>query len=64
MTTCECGQQGTEVCYRRGSGDWFCGARKHTAKVRELAAQGWLSQSAVAASSPVGTAIRRRLQAA
>jgi len=66
MDTCECGQQGTEVCYRRGSADeiWFCGARKHTAKIRELAAQGWLSQAAAAASSPAGTAIRRRLQAA
>ena len=66
MTTCECGQPASEVCYRRSSSDeiWFCGSRKHTAKVRELAAQGWLSQSAVAASSPVGVAIRRRMQAA
>lgn len=66
MTTCECGQPASEVCYRRGSADeiWFCGARKHTVKIRELAAQGWLSQSAVAAASPVGTATRRRLQAA
>jgi len=66
MTTCKCGQPGTEVCYRRGSSDeiWFCGARKHRSDVQELAAQGWLSQSAVAASSPTGVAIRRHLQAA
>jgi hypothetical protein len=66
MTTCECGQPGTEVCYRRGSSDeiWFCGSRKHSSKIRELAAQGWLSQSAVAAASPVGIAVRRNLQAA
>lgn len=66
MTTCECGQPGTEVCYRGGSSDeiWFCGARKHTKRIQELAAQGWLGQSAVVASSPVGVAIRRHLQAA
>lgn len=64
--TCKCGQPASEVCYRRGSSDeiWFCGARKHTSEVRELAAQGWLSQSATAASSPVGVAIRHRLQCA
>jgi hypothetical protein len=54
MNTCECGQPATEVC----------GARKHTAKIRELAAQGWMSQSATAAASPVGVMIRRRMQAA
>jgi hypothetical protein len=66
MTTCECGQPATEVCYRRGSSReiWFCGARRHRAQVRELAAKGWLSQSATAAASPTGTAVRRRLQAA
>lgn len=66
MNTCECGQPGTEVCYQRGSTDeiWFCSARKHTSKIRQLAAQGWLTQSAAAASSPTGTAIRRNLQAA
>ena len=66
MTTCECGQPATEVCYQRGSSVeiWFCGARKHTGKIRELSARGWLSQSAVAAASPTGTAIRRRLQTA
>jgi hypothetical protein len=64
-TTCECGQPGTEVCFRKGSSDekWFCGSRKHTARIRELAAEGWLSQSAVVAASPVGIAVRRRLQA-
>lgn len=66
MNTCECGQPGTEVCYRRGTADeiWFCTARKHTAQVRELAAQGWLSQSATVAASPTGIAIRQHLQAA
>jgi hypothetical protein len=66
MSTCKCGQRGTEVCYQRGTSTevWFCGARKHTSEIRELAAQGWLSQSATAASSPTGTAIRRHLQAA
>jgi hypothetical protein len=66
MTTCECGQPATEVAYRRGSGDelWFCGARKHTGQIRDLSAQGWLTQSATVASSPTGTAIRRHLQAA
>lgn len=66
MNTCECGQPGTEVCYRRGSSDeiWFCAAGKHDERVRELATQGWLSQSATAAASPTGTAIRRHLQAA
>jgi len=65
-TTCECGQQASEVCYQRGSSDeiWFCGSRKHTPKIRELAAQGWMSQSATAAASPVGVMIRRRMQAA
>lgn len=66
MNTCECGQPGTEVCYQRGSSDeiWFCKARKHTPRVRELAAQGWLSQSATVAASPVGIAVRRTMQAA
>ena len=66
ITTCECGQTGTEVCYKRGTSDeiWFCGSRKHTAQIHELSARGWLSQSATAAASPVGVAIRRRLQAA
>ena len=66
MFTCECGQPGTEVCYRRGDGTeiWFCGAREHDERVRELAAQGWLTQSATTAASPTGTAIRRHLQAA
>ena len=66
MNTCECGQPATEVCYQRGTSDeiWFCGSRKHTAKIRELAAQGWMSQSATAAASPVGVMIRRRMQAA
>ena len=65
-TTCECGQPGTEVCYRRGSADeiWFCASRKHNARVRELSAQGWMSQASSAAASPVGIMIRRRLQAA
>lgn len=65
MTTCECGQPGTEVCFKRGTSTeiWFCGARKHNARVRELSAQGWHSQSAVTAVSPMGTAIRRRMQA-
>jgi hypothetical protein len=62
---CECGQPGTEVCYRRGSSDeiWFCGARRHGPRVRELAAEGWLTQSATVAASPTGIAIRRHLQA-
>jgi len=66
MNTCECGQPGTEVCYRRGSAEeiWFCTSRKHTPRVRELAAQGWMSQSATTAASPMGAAIRRRMQAA
>ena len=65
MTTCECGQPATEVCYRRGSAEeiWFCTSRKHNARVRELSAQGWMSQSATAAASPVGIAIRRHMQA-
>ncbi len=64
MPTCECGQPGTEVCYRRGSTDeiWFCGSRKHNVRMRELAAEGWLSQSATVAVSATGVAIRRRLQ--
>jgi hypothetical protein len=66
MSTCECGQPATEVCYQRGSTIeiWFCGSRKHTARIRELAAQGWMSQSAATAGSPVGVMIRRRMQAA
>lgn len=66
MNTCECGQPATEVCYRRGSSDevWFCTSRKHTPKIREMAAQGWLTQSANVAASPTGAAIRRHLQAA
>ena len=66
MNTCQCGQPGTEVCYKRGSADeiWFCGSRKHRSEIQALGAQGWLSQSATAAASPTGTAIRRRLQAA
>ena len=54
MNTCECGQPGTEVCYQRGSSDeiWFCGARKHTPKVRELATQGWMTQSALGSLQP------------
>jgi len=66
MSTCECGQPASEVCYRKGSSEeiWFCRSRKHTPKVRELAAQGWMSQSDVAAASPVGIAVRRRMQAA
>jgi hypothetical protein len=66
MNICECGQPATEVCYRRGSAEeiWFCTGRKHTAKIRELAAQGWMSQSATAAGSSVGVMIRRRMQAA
>lgn len=66
MATCECGQSASEVCYQRCNSNevWFCGARKHTAKVRELAAQGWMSQSATVAASPVGVMIRRRMQAA
>lgn len=65
MPTCECGQPGTEVCYRRGSSEeiWFCGARTHRAEIQRLAAEGWLSQSATVAASPTGTAIRRHLQA-
>lgn len=66
METCKCGQPGTEVAYQRGSSDeiWFCKARKHAAEVRELAAKGWLTQSATVAASPTGTAIRRHLQGA
>ena len=66
MNTCECGQPGTEVSFKRSSSEeiWFCGSRKHTPKIRELAAQGWLGQGAVAAASPVGVMIRRRMQAA
>jgi hypothetical protein len=66
MFTCKCGKPGTEVCYRRGSSEeiWFCTAREHDEEVRELAAWGWLTQSATAAASPTGTAIRRHLQAA
>lgn len=65
-TTCECGQPANEVCYRRGSSEeiWFCGARKHTAKIRGLAAQGWMSQSPATAASPMGIMIRRRMQTA
>jgi hypothetical protein len=64
MHTCECGQPGTEVCYRRGSSDeiWFCGSRTHRARVQELAAKGWLSQSATVAASATGIAIRRHMQ--
>ena len=66
MHTCECGQPGTEVCYQRGTSDeiWFCTARKHRTATQDLAAQGWLTQSATVAGSPTGTAIRRHLQAA
>jgi hypothetical protein len=66
MNTCECGQPGTEVCYQRGSAGevWFCGSRKHRAATQELAARGWLTQSATVAASPTGIAIRRHLQAA
>lgn len=66
MNTCQCGQPGTEVCYQRGSSTeiWFCGSRKHRAEIQELAAKGWLSQSATTAASPVGIAVRRRLQSA
>lgn len=66
MSTCECGQPGKEVCYQRGSAKeiWFCSSRKHTARVRELGAQGWLSQSANTAASATGTAMRRHLQGA
>ena len=65
MRKCECGQPATEVCYRRGDKTevWFCTARKHNSQVRELAAQGWLTQSAPVAASPTGAAIRRHLQA-
>jgi hypothetical protein len=65
MHTCECGQPGTEVCYKRGSSRevWFCASRKHNARVRELSARGWLSQSATVAASATGTAVRRNLQA-
>ena len=66
MPTCECGQPATEVCYRRGSADevWLCGARKHGAQIRALAAKGWLTQGATVAASPTGAAIRRHLQGA
>ena len=66
MNTCKCGQPGTEVCYRRGSSDeiWFCGSRKHRAQTQQLAAKGWLTQSATVAASPAGAAMRRHLQAA
>jgi hypothetical protein len=66
MTTCECGQPATEVCYRRGSAEeiWFCGGRKHRGQVQQLAANGWMSQPATNAASPVGVMIRRRMQAA
>ena len=64
MNTCECGQPGTEVCFKPGTAEevWFCSARKHTARVRGLAAGGWMSQSATTAASPVGIAIRRKFQ--
>jgi hypothetical protein len=64
--TCPCGAPGTEVCYRPGTSDekWFCGKREHGPQVRELAASGWLSQSAVVAASPMGLLIRRKFQAA
>lgn len=63
--TCECGQPAIEVCYRRGSSAeiWFCTSRKHTTKIRQLAAEGWMSQSATTAASPMGVMIRRRMQA-
>jgi len=66
MNTCECGKPATEVCYRRGTTDeiWFCTGRKHNARVRELSAQGWMSQSATVAASKMGVMIRRRMQAA
>ena len=65
-TTCECGQPGTEVCYRKGSSEeiWFCGSRKHNAAVRALSAQGWMSQSATVAASKMGEVMRRHMQAA
>lgn len=66
MNTCQCGQPGTEVCYQRGTSDeiWFCGSRKHRAEFLQLSAQGWLSQSATVAASPVGIAVRHTMQAA
>lgn len=66
MNTCECGQPGTEVCYRKGDSEevWFCRSRKHTPKIREMAAQGWMSQSATVAASKMGVAMRRHMQAA
>jgi len=66
MNTCECGKPATEVCYRRGTADeiWFCTSRKHNARVRELSAQGWMSQSATTTASKVGVMIRRHAQAA
>jgi hypothetical protein len=41
MNTCECGQPGTEVCFKPGTTEeiWFCTSRKHNARVRELAAE-------------------------
>ncbi len=62
--TCECGQPATEVCYHRGTTTeiWLCASRQHTPKVRELATQGWMSQSTTTAASPAGTAIRRHMQ--
>ena len=64
QNTCECGQPGTEVCYRRGTTEeiWFCSSRQHTKQIRELAAEGWMSQSATTAASPVGVMIRRKMQ--
>lgn len=64
-TTCPCGQPGTEVCFRAGSPEekWFCASRKHNAEIRQLTAQGWLSQAAAAAASPMGIAIRKRTAA-
>ena len=64
MHTCECGQPGTEVCFKAGTSEeiWFCTSRKHNARVRELAAEGWMSQSATTAASPMGIVIRRKFQ--
>lgn len=64
MKMCKCGAVATEVCYRRGSKDevWLCTARKHSAETRELAAHGWLTQSAAVASSATGIAIRNHLK--
>lgn len=59
--TCECGQPGTEVCFKTGHAEiWYCTSRTHTPAIRQLAKQGWMSQSATTAASKMGIMIRQR----